>query len=125
MLDTKITFVSFHILSLSSCFRLFGLPEIVISKCTPSNELTINEKLNWPVYVYPVVIFLVYWILATEVRYKCSRVCFLVFDHVFKLLASSYNCKADKEAYTTKNDVFKYILIANPCASQYIQFDFE
>eukprot|EP00794_Sanderia_malayensis_P018687 gene18687-20574_t len=53
--------------------RLFGLPDIVNTWCERGNELRINNKLDWPFYVYPVVIFLVYWILATEVRYKYSR----------------------------------------------------
>lgn len=53
--------------------RLLGIPAIINAQdCSKSRNIKINS-MTWPFYVYPFLIFLLYWVLAVENRMKCRK----------------------------------------------------
>ncbi|XP_065675959.1 piezo-type mechanosensitive ion channel component 2-like [Hydra vulgaris] len=56
--------------------RLLGLPSIIKNtNCSLSRELLINTSMTWPFYIQPLVLFVLYWFLAVEIRLKYNKKC--------------------------------------------------
>ncbi|KAK2848626.1 hypothetical protein Q5P01_008460 [Channa striata] len=52
--------------------RLFGLKDIIIpGNCSSSFDLNLNDDHNWPVYVNPGILFLLYITIATVLKTGC------------------------------------------------------
>ncbi|XP_074646694.1 piezo-type mechanosensitive ion channel component 1-like isoform X3 [Tubulanus polymorphus] len=58
--------------------RILGLTALVITHCDIPNpaelHMAIGIEGSWPRYVSPAIIFLLYWVLATETRRWCAQV---------------------------------------------------
>ena len=51
--------------------RLFGLPAVISNgDCKRSHQIIINTNYPWPFYVYPFAVFLLYWMLAVDIRIR-------------------------------------------------------
>ena len=56
-------------------FRLLGLPAIINStNCLKRDEVIVNQSLPWPYYIYPLLVFILYWVLAIDNRLKYRQV---------------------------------------------------
>ena len=54
-----------HVMTL---FRLFGLSAIIRTDCERPTQLLVHSDLEYPVFVSPALLLLLFWILATEFR---------------------------------------------------------
>ena len=54
--------------------RLLGIPAIVnATNCSRQRELIYNRDLTWPFYIYPFIIFILYWFLAVDNRLRRKK----------------------------------------------------
>ena len=47
--------------------RIFGFTGIVRTDCNQTEELLTHHNLEWPIYVNPISLLILFWLSATEV----------------------------------------------------------
>uniref|UniRef100_A0A3Q3MFQ1 Piezo type mechanosensitive ion channel component 1 (Er blood group) n=1 Tax=Labrus bergylta TaxID=56723 RepID=A0A3Q3MFQ1_9LABR len=68
--------------------RLFGLKDIIIpGNCSSPNDLNLNADHDWPVYVNPGILFLLYITVATVLKTGCHGAPNQVYSFFFLLTA--------------------------------------
>ena len=64
-------------------YRVLGFTGIVKTDCNQTTKLLTHANLEWPIYVNPISLFIIFWMSTSELRlyvfHKKSKVCELVF----------------------------------------------
>lgn len=77
-------------------YRVLGFTGIVRTDCNRTTELLTHKGLEWPIYVNPIVLLIIFWMSTSEVRFHVYRyqarnkVCFLLLAKLYGIFYLLY-----------------------------------